>query len=107
MTLNEICSQIYELFIYNPKILPEEVERLRDISDAYSLLLYHYKKRYQNFDNIKVHIPLEVSETTNIHTLKSFIIAQAEWSTNYKLLSSFLEHDNSQSTICPVFSYTI
>lgn len=93
--------------MYNPKILPEEEERLTDICDAYGLLLYHYKRRYQNFDTIKVHIPLEVSEATNAHTLKSLILARAEWSTNYKPLSSFFEYDNCQSTFCPVYSYTI
>ena len=54
-TVKELCSQIYELFTYDPQktLSSKEEERLRDISHAYGLLLYHYRKQYPNFEPIK------------------------------------------------------
>lgn len=63
----EVCTQIYELFTYDPnKILsPEEEERLTDISHACGLLLYHYKKQH--------HPTLEVSIVEYLLTIIPFI----------------------------------
>lgn len=63
----EVCTQIYELFTYDPKksLSPEEEERLTDISHAYGLLLYHYKKQH--------HTTLEVSAVQYPHTIIAFI----------------------------------
>ena len=52
VTVNEVCIQIYELFYYDPNktLLPEDEARLTDISHAYGILLYHYRKQHQNFE---------------------------------------------------------
>ena len=54
-TIDEMCTQIYELFTYDPQktLSSKEEERLLDISHAYGLLLYHYRKQYPNFEHIK------------------------------------------------------
>ena len=54
-TVEEVYSQIYELFTYDPQktMSSKEEERLLDISHAYGLLLYHYRKQYPNFEHIK------------------------------------------------------
>ena len=54
-TVEKVYSQIYELFTYDPQktMSSKEEERLLDISHAYGLLLYHYRKQYPNFEPIK------------------------------------------------------
>ena len=58
--------------MYNPSktLLLEEKERLRDISHAYGLLLFHYKRGDQNLKNRKI---LEVSNAERSHLYHSYI----------------------------------
>ena len=60
-------DQLYELFTFDPQITLSP--RLRDISHAYGLLLFHYRKQDPNFEKIKARF--EVSDTQ----LKSIILS--------------------------------
>ena len=63
-TVHEVCTQIDELFTYDPNktLTPNEEERLRDISHAYGLLLYHYKNQNENSIYIEKTANEEVSD---------------------------------------------
>ena len=64
--MNAVCEQIYELFTYYPdKLSSSEEERLKDISHAYGLLLYHYRKQDLNFEKV---IPSPVGEVSDVYS---------------------------------------
>ena len=64
--INPVCEQIYELFTYYPnKLSSSEEERLKDISHAYGLLLYHYRKQDLNFEKV---IPCPVDEVSDVYS---------------------------------------
>ena len=54
---DHVQKLIFELFNYYPEetLTPEREETLTVISHAYGLLLYHYRKRDQYFENIEVY----------------------------------------------------
>ena len=63
--MNAVCEQIYELFTYYPnKLSSSEEERLKKISHAYGLLLYHYRK-YLNFEKV---IPCPLDKVSDVYS---------------------------------------